>query len=222
MNLRGLPVLTQYLPNTASSGPSRPLPWPDPRHTRASKADGIGTQFKERRRLRWSSDGWMSLRIRSFRPHASDIAVRRSAELTIVLSAKLRGALIANHASRLASIHILVQHQLPRFLQTQLLLRLQRTQPRGSAKVLPEGGGTHIRVQRQLVHAYGLGEVLLDPRDHPGDVSAWRVRRHERSKLRAMGTRQQTNHDLLLNQRSEVREEERIVERVDQTAQGVE
>jgi hypothetical protein len=90
-----------------------------PRHRSASTRGGNGSQ-----------------------PHARDIALRRCAKQAAVLAAELRGAFIPHTAAGAARIEILVQHQLPCFLQTQLLLVLQRAYAREGAEMLPESRGS--------------------------------------------------------------------------------
>jgi hypothetical protein len=77
--------------------------------------------------------------------------LRRRAEQATVLATELRRAFVPNAPAGAACIEILVQHQLPRFLQTQLLLVLQRAHAREGAKMLPEGCGAHVRALRQFV-----------------------------------------------------------------------
>src|SRR6266496_3091674 len=107
---------------------------------------------------------WLRVLV-SDQPHALDIALRRSAKQAAVLAAELRGAFIAHEPCGATRVEVLVQHQLPCFLYTQLLLELQGTQAREGAEVLPEGGRAHVRAIRQLVHVQRLNEVLLEPGD---------------------------------------------------------
>lgn len=76
----------------------------------------------------------------------------------------MRRTLVADEGTRAACAHVLVEHQLSSFLQAEQLLKLHRTHSGDRAKVLPEGGWTHICLCGKLVHSYGLGEVLLDLR----------------------------------------------------------
>src|SRR4029453_10530456 len=78
---------------------------------------------------------------------------------------ELGGALIAHEPPGVASVEALVEHQLPRFLQAQLLLELQRAHAGDGAEMLPEGGWAHVRASSQLVYVKRLGEVLLEPGD---------------------------------------------------------
>ena len=55
-------------------------------------------------------------------PHARDIALRWRAEEATVLATELRRAFIAHTPAGTARVEVFVQHQLPCFLQTQLLL----------------------------------------------------------------------------------------------------
>jgi len=130
--------------------------------------------------------------------------------------------LIPDQDGGLAGILLLVQHQLPRFLQAQLLLVLQRAHSSDVVESLPEGGRAHIRVGRQVVHANRLGEILLDPGHDTGDLLARRVFPYELPKLRAVRACQEADDDFLLDEGSEAGEEDWIVEQVDQTAQGIE
>jgi hypothetical protein len=58
-------------------------------------------------------------------PHARDIALRQRAEQATVLATELRRAFVSHSPAGAARVEALVQ-QLPCFLQTQLLLVLQR------------------------------------------------------------------------------------------------
>src|SRR5689334_7557969 len=66
-------------------------------------------------------------------PHARDIALRRRAEQATVLPTALRRALVPYAPAGAARVEVLVQHQLPCLLQTQLLLVLQRAHTRERA-----------------------------------------------------------------------------------------
>jgi hypothetical protein len=61
---------------------------------------------------------------------------------------------------------------LPCFLQTQLLLVLQRADASQSAEMLPEGRGAHVRAIRQFVSVQRLDKVLLEPGDGLRDLLA--------------------------------------------------
>src|SRR6185295_14447307 len=98
-------------------------------------------------------------------PHARDIALRRRAEQATVLATELRWALVPHTAAGAARVEVLVQHQLPCFLQTQLLLVLQRAYASQGAEMLPEGRGAHVRAIRQFVAVQRLHEVLFEPSD---------------------------------------------------------
>src|SRR2546430_7824162 len=67
---------------------------------------------------------------RSDQAHALDIALRRSAKQSVVLTTELRGAFITHTTCGATGVEVLLQHQLPSLLQTQLLLILQRAQVR--------------------------------------------------------------------------------------------
>jgi len=54
--------------------------------------------------------------------HARDVPLRRRAEEATVFATELRRALVAHTSAGTARVEVFVQHQLPCFLQTQLLL----------------------------------------------------------------------------------------------------
>jgi len=117
-----------------------------------------------------------------------DIAVRRCAEQAAVLAAELRSAFIPHTRCRATGIEVLVQHQLPCLLQTQLLLVLQRAHARERTEMLPEGRGTHMRAIRQFVAVQRLSEVLLEPGDGLRDLLARRSCGDEPPNLRTVRT----------------------------------
>src|SRR5204863_4634553 len=105
-------------------------------------------------------------------PQASDIALRRRAEQPTVLATELRRAFVPHTPARAARVEVLVQHQLPRLLQAQLLLVLQRAHASKGAKMQPEGRGAHVRAISQFVAVQRLNEVLLEPGDGLRDLLA--------------------------------------------------
>jgi hypothetical protein len=122
--------------------------------------------------------------------HARDIALRRRAEQATVLATELRRAFVPHTPARAARVEVLVQHQLPCFLQTQLLLVLQWAHAREGAEMLPEGRWAHVRAIRQIVPVQRLREVLLEPGDRLRNLLAWgpsdgRVDRWRRAVPRA-------------------------------------
>jgi hypothetical protein len=56
-----------------------------------------------------------------------------------------------------------VEHQLPRFLQTKLLLVLQWADTSHGSEMLPESGGAHVRTSRKFVNVHRPREILLQP-----------------------------------------------------------
>jgi hypothetical protein len=58
--------------------------------------------------------------------HPPDIPLRRSAKQAAVLAAELGGTLITHEPPGVACVETLVEHQLPRLLQTQWLLDKSR------------------------------------------------------------------------------------------------
>ena len=94
---------------------------------------------------------WVSRVSNGSKPHARDIALRRRAEEATVLATELRRAFIAHTPAGTARVEVLVQHQLPRLLQTQLLLVLQRAHASEGTEMLPKGRGAHVRPISQFV-----------------------------------------------------------------------
>src|SRR6266542_202540 len=134
-------------------------------------------------------------------PHAAYVALRRSAKHAAVLAAELRGAFITHKPAGATRVEVLVQHQLPCFLQTQLLLVLQRAQASEGAEMLPEGGWAHVRAIRQVVPVQRLHEILLEPGDGLRNLLARGPGGDEVPELRAVRTCQQADGDFLLDQR---------------------
>lgn len=65
--------------------------------------------------------------------HPLDVPLRRLAEQAGILTAELRRALAAHTRSGVSGIKVLIEHQLPGFLQAQLLLVVNRTAPLGNS-----------------------------------------------------------------------------------------
>jgi hypothetical protein len=118
-------------------------------------------------------------------PHARVIPLRRRAEQAPVLATELRRAFVPHTPGGAARVQVFVQHQLPRFLQTQLLLVLQRTHAGEGAKVLPEGRWAHVSAIRQIIPLQRLREILLEPGHHFCDLPIWRPRDDEVTQLPA-------------------------------------
>ena len=66
--------------------------------------------------------------------------------------------------------------------------------------MLPEGGWTHVRPIRQVVHTQRLNEVLLQPGDGPRNLLARGPGKDEMPELRAVRTCQKADSDFLLDQ----------------------
>ena len=121
-------------------------------------------------------------------PHARDIALGRRSEQATVLATELRRAFVPHTPAGTARVEVLVQHQLPRFLQTQLLLVLQRAHASQGAEMLQEGRGAHVRAIRQIVPVQRLREVLLEPGDRLRNLLAWGPGDDEVPEVRAVRT----------------------------------
>ena len=74
-------------------------------------------------------------------PHPPDVALRRRAKQAAVLAVELGDAFVADARCRAARVQRVVQHQLPRLLQAQLLLVLHRAHAGQAAKVLAKRRG---------------------------------------------------------------------------------
>ena len=105
--------------------------------------------------------------------HPPDVPLRRFAEQTSVLTAELRGTFVSHSAPRVSGVKVLVEHQLPRFLQAQLLLILQWADTGDGAKMLPESSGAHVRTSREFVNVHCSREILLQPNHSFCDLLAW-------------------------------------------------
>lgn len=71
----------------------------------------------------------------SLRVATAYIPMRRFAEHAFVFAVELGGTFIAHSQGRSARVLVLRQHQAPRFVQTQLLVILQRAEPRNRLKM---------------------------------------------------------------------------------------
>ena len=74
-----------------------------------------------------------------------------------------------NHALRcgrgtgVARVEILVEHQLPRLLQAQHFLIVQRAHRSDGLEVLVERGNTHVHQPGQVFDLHGLRDVVSQP-----------------------------------------------------------
>ena len=95
------------------------------------------------------------------RSHAPYIPLRWLPEQTTVFATELGRALVTHQPTGVARVDVLVEHQLPGFLEAKLFLELQRTGAGDHPKVLTERRRAHVRVGGQLVHLHGLFEISL-------------------------------------------------------------
>jgi hypothetical protein len=122
-------------------------------------------------------------------PYPFQVLLRWCPEEPAVLATELRGTLVANKASSVTRVNILVQHQLPRFLKSQLLLVLQRARAGDRAEMLAECTRTHVYARSQIVNLDRTGEILLEPCDGFGNLLTGRPVRSEVLKLRTVWSR---------------------------------
>jgi len=104
--------------------------------------------------------------------HPPDIALGWGAKQASALAAELGCTLITHTAPGVARVEALVEHQLPRFLQTQLLLELQRAHACDGAEMLAKSRWTHVRASCQVVDVQHVSEILLEPGDGLRDLLA--------------------------------------------------
>jgi len=89
--------------------------------------------------------------------------LRRRPKEPSVFAVELRSAFVADKSARAPGAHVLIEHQLPRLLQTQHLLKMYGTQSRDRPESFAKGGETHVCVFGEISHAHLFGEVLPDP-----------------------------------------------------------
>jgi hypothetical protein len=98
-------------------------------------------------------------------PKCVNIAHRRLAEKTLVLSIELAGALIPNLEGCARGVEFLREHLLARSVKPKLLLKLERTHGCEAAEVMVEGRSTHPGHRCKIIHVQCLLVVLTQPID---------------------------------------------------------
>jgi hypothetical protein len=88
--------------------------------------------------------------------------------------------------------------------------------------MLPERRWTHVRAIRQIIHLQRLREMLLEPGDHLRNLLVWGSGDDEVAQVRAVRTCQQADGDFLLYQRRKPRNEDWLVEEIDEPHEGIE
>ena len=117
--------------------------------------------------------------------------------------------------------HMLIEHQLSSFLQTEQL-ELHRTHAGNRPKVLPEGSRTHVRVFGKLLHSHLFGEVLPDPCDGFCDLlcRTWGI--NEAPQVRRVRSGQQANDDFLLDKWSKLRNQRWLIKQRKEPMESIE
>ncbi len=82
--------------------------------------------------------------------------------MAAIFRASVSRAFVANEGDCTPSAHVLIEHELPRLLQTKRLLKLRGVHSGFHPKMLPERGRTHIGAFGQIFDSR-LGEMLPDP-----------------------------------------------------------
>jgi hypothetical protein len=77
--------------------------------------------------------------------------LRWSAEQAAVLTTELRGTFTTHESPGVAGVEVLVEHQLPRLLQPQALLALQRAGTGDRAEMLQQGGASKDHLARSTL-----------------------------------------------------------------------
>ena len=88
--------------------------------------------------------------------------------------------------------------------------------------MLPEGRWAHVGAIRQITPLQRLREILLEPGDHLRNLLAWGPDDDEVPELRAVRAGQQTDVDFLLDQRRQPRNQDGLVEEVDEPDESIE
>ncbi len=95
-------------------------------------------------------------------PQTFCIAFGRQAESAFVLTIELRGIFISDVKAGLRGVHSFIQHQPASFLQSQLLLELQRAHGRGCLEMRMEARYAHVQFVGDVFDSYRAIETLAD------------------------------------------------------------
>ena len=134
---------------------------------------------------------------------APNVRLWRCSKHSAVLTAELGRTLISHETACTARVEAAAQHQLSCLLQAQCLLVLQWAGARHLSEVLTKRGGAHVNLRRQFVNVKRLREILLQPTDSFRNLLTGGSVGDEMLKLRPVRTEEQSNSDLLLQQRCE-------------------
>src|SRR6185369_13026064 len=158
--------------------------------------------------------------IGSHLPQIRDVPQRRCPEQTVVFTAELGRALVADLKRCGRGIQALCQHQPPGFLQAELLLELQRAEGGNGPEVVMEGGTAHAGLGREIIDTELLGEITLKPVDCPGYLLTLAPRRRNLAQTLPLISHQQPVDDPPLNDRRQDRYVPFFGEQVDQSMNG--
>ena len=123
--------------------------------------------------------------------------------MALVFPAEVRGVIVADLETGLGRVEAFGEHQPPRFLQTQLLLKLKRAHCRDGLEMGVEAGDAHADFASHVLDAKRLGEVLAQPlngADHAMGVAA---NRGEMAHAMALFTGEQAVDDFPNHERPE-------------------
>src|SRR5690606_39233759 len=107
---------------------------------------------------------WLSCRYAHPRLAAqlADIRTRRRAKHPSVLAAEMRRAFIANAIACGRRLETFPEHESSRFMQTQLLLELERRHARDLLEDVVERRLTHVHVLGEIARPQRFGKAILE------------------------------------------------------------
>ena len=127
-----------------------------------------------------------------------DVSNRGSPEVSTVLPAELRGALVAHLKPRRGGIDIVGEHESTSLLQAQSLLILEWAESGHGTEMLVESGVAHLGHGSQILNLELLGEILVEPIDSPRDVITLTSCHSDVTKSSPLLSNQESINDLLL------------------------
>jgi hypothetical protein len=141
-----------------------------------------------------------------FQPLSHHVAAGRRTEHAPILAIELRRTLVAHVESDTGRVPCARQEPPPRFLQPDLLLKLERTHGCHFQKMPMKGRNAHARDSGQLFHSNGLIKPLANHMDRSTDVRQLAGRGRELTNHFAARSEQQTKKNFTLNQRCQCRD----------------
>src|SRR5450756_882725 len=134
------------------------------------------------------------------------VLTRRRSEETLVLTAELRGAFIADGEPHCGCIRLVCDHATAGLVEPDMLLILKRADRGDGFKAVVKNGYAHTRECSDRLEIEALGVMIADPSHSLSDVHQARVGARNLTEQAAMRTHQQPKHEFVLQRLSHDRD----------------